>query len=52
MATGLVPSTGTEPPGGATTAEALVAPIANMPDLAICSAKYPKEVQVCVCSIE
>ena len=39
MAIGLVPSTGTEPPGGETLGEALVAPMANSPSQANCSVK-------------
>ena len=46
-AIGFVPITRVLPPGGATIGEALVKPIPMSPAFAICSVKYPSEVQVC-----
>ena len=52
MATGLVPITFLFPPGGATTALALVKPIAKSPAAANWLVKYPSEVQVWECATE
>ena len=43
---GVADKFGLFPPGGATQAGALVAPIPIKPCLAICDVKYPMEVQV------